>query len=181
MNQIRKASGRSLSKFALVALGLFLSLGAACRYTLGPGEELPFESVHVRLVRNDSLAPQTGPLLSRALREEIIRQGRLRLVNTADEADVLLIVRLTDYERRPEAFRSDDTALAAGFHMGLYAEVTLQSTAGGRTFFKDRSFRAHASTLRENLATSPVSRQPLMAASRELARKIAHSISHSPS
>ncbi len=172
---------RVLSKVVLPALSLCLFASFGCRYVLGPGEELPFDSVHVRVVRNDSLAPQTGPLLSRALREEILRQGRLRLANSANDADVVLTVCLTDYERTPEAFRSDDTTLAAGFRMGLHAEATLQAVAGNRTFFKDLSFWAHASTLRETLTASPFSRQPLMAASRELARKIAFSVSHSTS
>ncbi len=180
MTPLRQTLARVLAKVALPTLALCLSASSACRYALGPGEELPFHTLHLRMARNDSLAPQTGPLLTRALREEIIRQGRLRLVNSAEDADVVLTIRLTDYERTPEAFRSDDTALAAGFLMGLHAEATLQGT-GGRTFFKDRSFRARASTLRETLTVSPASRQPLMAASRELARKIAFTVSHSPS
>ena len=157
-------------------LGLLFLLQSSCRYVLGPSGELPYESIHIRVVRNDSLAPQAGPLLSRALREEIIREGRLRLLSHSADSEASLTVRLVDYERLPEVYRSDDTALASGFRMGFFALATLKSSIGKKVFFKDRLFRSGASTLRENLNESPVSRQPMMAASRALAREIAATV-----
>ena len=156
---------------------IFLCLmHGSCRYVLGPSGELPYDSIHVRVVRNDSLAPQAGPLLSRSLREEIVREGRVRLMNNVTDADAVLTVRLVDYERLPEVYRSDDTALASGFRMGLFALASLESSSGKKVFFEDRLFRSGASTLRGNLTETPVSRQPMMAASRALAWEIAATV-----
>ena len=159
-----------------ISLLLFCLMHGSCRYVLGPRGELPYDSIQVRVVRNDSLAPQAGPLLSRSLREEIVREGRVRLMNDVTDADAVLTVRLVDYERLPEVYRSDDTALASGFRRGLFALASLESSSGKKVFFKDRLFRSGASTLRENLNESPVSRQPMMAASRALARQIAATV-----
>ncbi|MFP6887799.1 MAG: LPS assembly lipoprotein LptE [Opitutales bacterium] len=160
-----------------ICLGFLFLLHGSCRYGLGSGSELPYDNIHARVVRNDSFAPQAGPLLSRALREEIVREGSVRLMNNATDADAVLTVRLVDYERLPEVYRSDDTALASGFRMGLFALASLQSSSGKKVFFEDRLFRSGASTMRSNLTESPVSRQPMMAASRALAREIAATVS----
>ena len=164
---------RWLLSISLVFLCLVLG---SCRYALGPSGELPYDSIHVRVVRNDSLAPQAGPLLSRSLREEILREGRIRLVGNVGEADAVLTIRLIDYERLSEVYRSDDTALASGFRMSLFALASLKSPSGKKVFFEDRLFRSGASTLRNSLTESPVSRQPMMAASRALAREIAATV-----
>ena len=159
-----------------ISLLLFCLMHGSCRYVLGPSGELPYDSIQVWVVRNDSLAPQAGPLLSRSLREEIVREGRVRLMNNVTDADAVLTVRLVDYKRLPEVYRSDDTALASGFRMGLFALASLESSSGRKVFFKDRLFRSGASTLRGNLTEAPVSRQPMMAASRALAREIAATV-----
>ena len=162
--------------FILLVLLVFTQFG--CRYALGPGEELPYDSVYVQVVHNDSTAPQAGPLLSRALREEMIREGRTKLVNNPSSADASLTVRLIDYERLPEMYRSDDTALASGFRMSMFALATLQSSSGKKIYFKDKFFRSAASAMRNNLTESPRSRQPMMSASRILARDICAFVNH---
>ena len=171
----RRDGGRFPIIFAVLLI-FFSQFG--CRYALGPGNELPVESIYVEVVFNDSTAPQAGPLLSRALREEMIREGRTKLANNSTSADATLAVRLVDYERLPEMYRSDDTALASGFRMNLFALVTLQSSSGKKIYFKDKFFRSGASAMRNNLTESPRSRQPMMSASRILARDICAFVNH---
>ena len=97
-------------------------------------------------------------------------------MNNVTASDAVLTVRLVDYERLPEVYRSDDTVLASGFRMGLFALASLESSSEKKVFFKDRLFRSGASILRGNLTESPVSRQPMMAASRALAHEIAATV-----
>ncbi|MBT7741296.1 MAG: hypothetical protein HN727_05790 [Opitutae bacterium] len=144
-----------------------------CRYALGPAGELSFDRLYVRVVQNDSLAPQAGALLSRALREEILREGRARIVNSQEDADAILTVRLIDYDQIPEAYRSDDTVLAASFRLRLFALAHLNSSPSGKSLLKETLFNSNASTITSSVTETPVSRQPLMTSSRSLARKIA--------
>ena len=105
--------------------------------------------------------------------EEILREGRARLVNSSAEADAILTVRLIDYDQIPEAYSSDDTALAASFRLRLFALAHLNSSPSGKSLLKETLFNSNASTIRKRLTETPVSRQPMMTTSRSLARKIA--------
>jgi hypothetical protein len=170
----RRAPFRSLFfRFSGIIFLLFCFALGGCRYALGPAGELPFDRLYVRIVQNDSLAPQAGPLLSRALREEIIREGRTRLVNSPEDSDAVLTVRLIDYDQIPEAYRSDDTVLAASFQLSLSALAQLNSSPSGKSLLKETLFKSNASTISSSLTEGPVSRQPMMTTSRSLARKIA--------
>ena len=182
MSHTRKANGSSYRWATFTSLFfpvsgitflLFCFVLVGCGYALGPAGELPFDRLYVRVVNNDSLAPQAGSLLSRALREEIIREGRTRLVNSAEDSDAVLTVRLIDYDQIPEAYRSDDTVLAASFRLSLFALAQLNSSPSGKTLLKETLFNANASTMSSGLYEAPVSRQPMMTTSRSLARTIA--------
>jgi hypothetical protein len=182
MSHTRKANGSSYRwasftslyfRFFGITFLLFFSVLGGCRYALGPAGKLSFDRLYVRVVHNDSLAPQAGPLLSRALREEILRDVRTRLVNSPEDADAILTVRLIDYDQIPEAYRSDDTALAASFRLRLFALAHLNSSPSGKSLLKETLFNSNASTITSSQTETPVSRQPMMTTSRSLARQIA--------
>ena len=182
MSHTRQANGSSYRwasstspyfRFSGIIFFLFCFVLGGCRYALGPAGELSFDRLYVRVVQNDSLAPQAGALLSRALREEILREGRARIVNSQEDADAILTVRLIDYDQIPEAYRSDDTVLAASFRLRLFALAHLKSSPSGKSLLKETLFKSNASTVTPSLTETPVSRQPMMAASRSLARQIA--------
>ena len=160
-------------RFSGITFLLFCFALGGCRYALGPAGELSFDRLYVRVVHNDSLAPQAGSLLSRALREEILREGRARLVNSQEDADAILTVRLIGYDQIPEAYRSDDTVLAASFRLRLFALARLNSSPSGKSLLKETLFNSNASTITSSVTETPISRQPLMTSSRSLARKIA--------
>jgi hypothetical protein len=182
MSHTRQANGSSYRwasftflffRFSGITFLLFCFVLGGCRYALGPAGELSFDRLYVRVVHNDSLAPQAGPLLSRALREEILREGRARLVNSQEDADAILTVRLIDYDQIPEAYRSEDTVLAASFRLRLFALAHLNSSPSGKSLLKETLFNSNASTITSSVTETPVSRQPMMTSSRSLARKIA--------
>ena len=64
-------------------------------YQLGNPVELPFESIYIKPVSNDSFAPQAQTLLSTQIRDAFIRDGRTKLVINREAADAVLIINLT--------------------------------------------------------------------------------------
>jgi len=122
------------------------SLGACKSYQLGSPATLPFESIYVRPVMNQSFAPQAQALLSSQIREAFLRDGRVRLVSDPSTADAVLVIDLTEYRRSPGARESNDTTVARSFSLGLVADISLYDQNRGRYYFRQRqaSERANA-------------------------------------
>ena len=112
------------------ALGLILAAGCS-HYELGTGAKLGFSTVYIEPVAIQAQIPQAREIISTQLREAFSRDGRVTLVNSAEEADVTLRVVLTDYRRDQASAREDDTGLARKFNLILYASCTLHDNRGG--------------------------------------------------
>lgn len=154
---------------AVIPLFPILFLSACSSYVLGPLDELPFKTLYVEAVSNDSLAPQAAPLCSAALREAFLRDGRVKLTSSAADAEATLSVRLTNYRRRVASYSSADTARANSFEIILDGEVSLsENKADGKVLFDGRSVRGAARLGWSDSRTSPDGRQPLAAAIRSL-------------
>lgn len=119
-------------------------------YQLGHPAELPFETVYIQPVKNDSFAPQAQALISSQIREAVIRDGRITLVADKKNADALLIVTLSDYTRRGAARRQTDTAVSTNFDLTLEAVVDLYDQKNESFLFKGRQHRARTSTYLDN-------------------------------
>lgn len=118
---------------------LTASFISGCKsYQLGNPAELPFQSIYIKPVANDSFAPQAQALLSSQIRSTFIRDGRTKLVTSEEAADAVLIVNLTDYDRRAAAFQGKDTEVASDFDLTLFAEVSLFNQNTGDYFFQER-------------------------------------------
>jgi hypothetical protein len=115
-----------------------VTLGACKSYQLGSPTELPFESIYIRPVSNQSFAPQAQALLSTQVREAFLRDGRVRLVADEADADAVLTIGLTQYNRRAGARQSGDTAVARELVLGLSAQTSLYDTNRGRYHFQGR-------------------------------------------
>jgi len=166
-------------------------LSAACisgckSYQFGNAAELPFQSIYIKPVSNDSFAPQAQALLSAQIRDAFIRDGRAKLVTSEEAADAVLLINLTEYDRRAAARQSQDTAIGANFDLTLVAEVSLYNQNKGDYFFKDHvikeSSMAYVNNPYATLATpqtqdflqSEYQAMPLL--TRDLARKIADEV-----
>ncbi|MDQ8193131.1 LPS assembly lipoprotein LptE [Coraliomargarita sp. SDUM461004] len=156
---------------------------SACKsYQLGNPTELPFKTIYIKPVSNDSFAPQAQALLSTQIRSTFIRDGRTQLVTSAETADAVLLVNLTEYQRAAAATRSDDTATAADFDLTLSAEVSLFNQNKGDYFFQERIIEETSHAYVSNpyqSATSPETQdflqseyQAMSLLTRDLARKI---------
>ncbi len=128
---------------AAAALALSIFAGACSNYRLaGTPTDLPFKSVYVKPVRNDSYAPQSSALLTNEISNAINRTPNLKTALESN-AQATLSVSIVSYERKPIATRADDTALAASYAMEAVAECTLVRS-NGDVVFKNRKVRARA-------------------------------------
>jgi hypothetical protein len=177
---------RLLSLTGILTLGILAALSGCKSYQLGNPAELPFQSIYIQPVANDSFAPQAQALLSSQIRQTFIRDGRTRLVTSEEEADAVLRVNLTEYESRAAARQSNDTAVARDFDLTLSAEVSLFNQNKGDYFFRDRPIEATSNAYVDNpYADSALPRtqdflqseyQAMPRLTRDLARKIADEV-----
>lgn len=128
---------RFLPALILSAVAFLLATGCA-GYRLGTGVERPYESVFIPPVDTQGEVPQAAAIFTTQLRETFIRDGRLRVTNTPDEADVVLTVKITEAGRRTLTALGTDSGLARKLAYTLDARVTLADTAGGKVWFADR-------------------------------------------
>ena len=84
---IRKnARTRISSTLRILGCVALLTLFSACKaYQLGSPAEIPFQSLYIKPVANQSFAPQAQPILSAMLRENFIRDVRHCLIDRRRE------------------------------------------------------------------------------------------------
>jgi hypothetical protein len=133
---------RLFASLTCALLALAFSLWGCSHYQLGTGATPAFQTLYVAPVDNQTVLPQSQALLSTQLRESFARDGRIRLVNTAENADATLNVVITDYHREVAASRVDDTGLARKFNVTLGVLCTLNDRRTGKPLFEKRPIRA---------------------------------------
>lgn len=121
---------------------LALGLAACGHYQLGSGSSVGFRTLYVAPVENKTLLPQARALLSTQLRETLLRDGRVTLVDSPASAEATLQVLISDYHREIAAVREDDTGLARKFNLVLVATCTLRDNRAGRNIFEARPVNA---------------------------------------
>lgn len=129
--------------YLLVVLAAVFGLSGCANYRLGTSGQLAFRTLYVAPVVNEqSNLPQAVALVSTQLREAFLRDSRVILVNTPEEADATLTVRLVNYTRDSRARQSGDTGLSRKFDVTLDAEVSLRDNATKKDLFTKRKVRA---------------------------------------
>ena len=122
----------------LFCLAGLLAFSGCAHYRLGSGGKLTFKTLYVAPVVNSSNLPQAIAVVSTELREAFLRDGRVTLVNSADEADAILTVRLIKYSRSATATQANDTGLARKFAVILNTEVSLHDHHADKFIFEKR-------------------------------------------
>jgi len=179
----------ALRTTTLVMLTFTVAFISGCNsYQLGNPVELPFKSIYIKPVTNDSFAPQAQALISSQIRDVFIHDGRTKLVTSSEAADAVLIVNLTEYRRRAAARRSVDTTVAASFSLVLTAEVSLFNQNKGDYYFQERivqksssaylnaPYDTTATTQSQDFLQSEYQAMPRL--TRDLARRIADEVLH---
>jgi hypothetical protein len=152
----------------LVLIGAVAQTGCA-NYTLGPRAKLPFTTINILPIENDTQAPQTLAILTQQLSDAFVQEPSLRLVPTDGQA--ALYVRLSSYDHNITTTRPDDTVLARSFTLRLRAQCTLVDKRTGKAYFTDREITASADA-HDTGTYNAVESQTLPILTRELAQKI---------
>jgi hypothetical protein len=169
-----KRATRAPGFLTLSGLLLGLTFLTACsHYRLGTGGTLAFQTLYVAPVENKTLLPQAVSLVSTALRDEFLHDGRVTLVNSPEQADATLTLTLTDYHRDVATVRPGDTGLARTFTLTLGAAATLHDNRAGRDLFTRRPIDAGRDAYTDSgQLQSEYQSLPLLAGA--LAKKISH-------
>lgn len=135
--------------FIFAALVLCISTGCKS-YQLGHPSELPFETIFVQAAKNDSFAPQAQAIVSSKVREAMIRDGRVKLIAKESEADVVLVMTLTDFSRKEGPRRQDDTEVAQDYDLSLHLQLDLYDQREGSYLFQGRKVEAKTKAYVDN-------------------------------
>lgn len=154
-------------------IGVVLScLWTACgHYRLGTEGQLAFHKLYIAPVTSVASIPQARALVGTQLREVFLRDSRVELVNSAEEAEATLEVVLQSYNRAPTVARDDDIGLARQFALDLSADCTLRLK--DRLLFEKRRITATREAFTDGgQLQSEYQTMPLLAET--LARNVAH-------
>lgn len=158
--------------FPFLALAL---LTGCAGYRLGTGSEPKFHTLFVAPVASEALIPQARVLVTTQIREALIRDGRVALVNSADQADAVLTVTLNSYQRSVAVSRTEDTGLARRFDVTLQAKATLVDTRSKEPYFTARPLEAKRGVFTDSgLVPSEYEALPLLA--EQLANETVHAV-----
>jgi outer membrane lipopolysaccharide assembly protein LptE/RlpB len=126
--------------WGLGALGLlWLGLTACGHYHLGPGGAGEIRTLFIAPVGQTRDLPQANALITTAVREAFLRDGRVRLASSPAAADAVLTLNLGDYRRETATVQAADTGLARKFDLMLDVTARLESPRDGRVWFAARS------------------------------------------
>jgi len=121
----------------LSALFSGLLFQSCAHYQAGNGNSLPFASIQISPIKNQSLTPQINQVLNHDLREAFIQKSDV--VVTSSGADARLNVTLTRYERENIATNSEDTGLARKYELTLSATCDLLNSSSESPYFTSRT------------------------------------------
>ena len=171
-------SRRFLTAFA--ALLTLAILSGCTSYRWGSGTELRFESLYVKPADNESFAPQAQAIVSAKIREAFIRDGRVKIVSSEEQADAVLMVNLTHYKSKPSSRSSIDTEMARTFFITLTAVTSLYDNNNGSYHYQNRTSEASTNAYSDNPFNPAIpdsyqqaEYQAIPQLARNLARKIA--------
>lgn len=128
--------------YLLLCVTGLLFLSGCSNYRLGTGGKVTFHTLHIAPVVNETQSPQTVAIVSTQIREAFLHDPRIILVNTPEEADATLTVRLLEYSRDMQTALRADTGLARKFDITLDAEATLRDNRENKAIFEKRKVQA---------------------------------------
>ncbi len=156
-------------------LAAALCFAGCAHYQLGTDAKPGFTTLYVEPASNKTLLPQAQAIVSTQLREAFLHDGRVTLVNSAEEADATLRVVIHDFHRDVTAAREDDTGLARKFALTLTTECTLRDNHTGKELFTARKVSVTRDAYTDSgQLQSEYQTLPLLAEA--IAQKISHTV-----
>jgi hypothetical protein len=167
---------RLRSLLRLLPLGAaVLGLSACAHYQLGTGSGPKFTTLFIAPVTSDTQLPQAVALVTTQLREAVIRDGRVALVNSPAAADAVLHVTLANYGRTAAVAQAVDTGLARRFDVTLRAAATLTDNRTGQPYFTKRPLTATRGVFTDS-GLVPAEYQTLPLLAEQLADQAVHAM-----
>ncbi len=140
---LRPSLKKIIDRSFLPSLLLAVFLNAGCsHYRLGQPTKLPFRTLYVVPVANNSYAPQVQVPLTNDIVQSFLRDGTVQITKDKHTADVVLAVTISDYKRNVSTTREDDTFLARSYDVTLEAECTLTDQRTDKVYFENRNVSA---------------------------------------
>jgi hypothetical protein len=159
----------------LCLLSSVLCLAGCAGYQLGTDTQPKFTKLFIAPVTTEALIPQARELVTTQLREAFIKDGRVTLVDSPAEAEAVLQISLTGYDRAVAVSRQDDTGLARRFDVSLRAHATLTDERTKQALFVQRPLAAKRGVFTDRgLVPSEYQALPLLA--EQLANEARHAV-----
>ncbi len=156
-------------------IGGILALSACAHYQLGTGSKAKFTTLFIAPVTSTTAIPQAQVLVTTQLREAFIHDGRVTLVNSPEDADAVLQISLSGYDRVVAVSRPDDTGLARRFDVTLHAKATLTDNRSKEAYFVQRPLTATRGAFTDSgLVPAEYATLPLLA--EQLAKESVHAV-----
>jgi hypothetical protein len=163
-----------LTLFTGLLTGLLAFSGCA-HYQLGTGAKVKFSTLFIAPVTSTTVIPQAQVLVTTQLREAFIHDGRVTLVDSADEADAVLNISLTGYNRTVAVSQTGDTGLARRFDVTLQAKASLTDNRTKEAYFVQRPLSATRGAFTDSgLVPAEYETLPLLA--EKLATETVHAV-----
>jgi len=157
---------RSIHLFS--GLTTLLLLAGCMGYQLGGTRPEGIETVHMAPVVNQTKESAIELQVTHAFRQQIQFDGRLKLENSAEEADAIIEVELTDYKLTAIAFRDDLKTTPEQYRLRITGVATLKDAGTGKTLSESKTYGETRFFFESDLTTSK--RNALPAAAKELAK-----------
>lgn len=126
---------------ALLTLAFIVPAAAGCGYRLrGTGSSLPpgIKAISVPVFRNMTTRYELDVKLTRAVIDEFVARGKVKIVGDQAGADAVLEGVITSFSATPIGFSGQGQA--DRYNITVTASVTLKDRAGEKTIFSNPSF-----------------------------------------
>ena len=150
---------------------LILSL-SGCHYHVGyPIDQTHIKTINVTPAVTDAIVPQMSAVLTRQIRENLIRSSRIKLADY-DHADAILETTITAYTRSVGTVDEADTDVAKTLSLSSSIKCSLKDRITSKYYFKDQSVSASLS-INANTSAQAIEYQRLTQLSEKLAQTVA--------
>ncbi len=154
--------------YFLNCIAAMLLLSGCMGYQLGGSRPEGIETVQVGPVINKTKESAIELQVTHALRQRLQFDGRMKLVNQAENADAIVEVTLTDYTLTAIAFRDDLKTTAEQYRLRITGVAKLTHTQTGEILSESKTYGEATFFFESDLTTSK--RDALPRAAQELAK-----------
>jgi len=159
-----------------IALMLLFGLSSCGYHFSGTGGIVPegAKTIAVPVFLNGTNEPFVDVELTKAVVEEFLTDGRLKVVNL-EAADLILRCKITKFDMTPTAYTADTHVQS--YNVGIGVSVSLEETKTGKILFQDKGlgsifYASYSVTLGDISATKTGKETAIKSASQDLASTI---------